>query len=98
MRDGHGGNLILALPPEGAGERSTKLALSCVNPAAAWCFVALCRPASQEFQHKQLLHMSERLRKNQLMFDAHIKSMEDALRAGRKELTDVTGYLRQASQ
>ncbi len=39
--------------------------------------------------------MSERLRKNQLMFDAHIKSMEDALKAGRKELGDVTVYLRQ---
>ena len=50
----------------------------------------------KEFQHKQLLHMSERLRKNQIMFDAHIKSMEDALRAGRKELADVTVYLRQA--
>lgn len=49
----------------------------------------------KEFQHRQLLHMSERLRKNQLMFDAHIKSMEDALKAGRKELNDVTGYLRQ---
>ena len=49
----------------------------------------------QEFQHRQLVHMSERLRKNQIMFDAHIKSMEDALKAGRKELGDVTVYLRQ---
>lgn len=49
----------------------------------------------KDFQHRQLEHMSERLRRNHITFDAHIKSMEDALRASKKELADVTSYLRQ---
>ena len=39
--------------------------------------------------------MSERLRRNHITFDAHIKSMEDALKASKKELADVTSYVRQ---
>lgn len=36
-------------------------------------------------QKRQYEHMARRLKTNQVSFDAHIKGMDDALRASRKE-------------
>lgn len=38
--------------------------------------------------------MAERLKTNQILFDGHIKGMDNALKASQKELTEVKTYLR----
>lgn len=42
--------------------------------------------------------MRTRLKKNKARFDTHIKTMEDALRASKKELGDVRNYVRMVSR
>lgn len=50
--------------------------------------------ASRDFQRRQYEHMVSRLRANAAVFERHMKGLDDAIRASRKELGDVTGYLR----
>ena len=46
-------------------------------------------------QKAQYEHMMRRLRKNQVSFDAHIKSMDNALKASKKEFDEVHTLMRQ---
>lgn len=48
----------------------------------------------REFTRRQYEHMAARLRVNASAFERHMKGLDDAIRAARKELSDVSGYLR----
>jgi hypothetical protein len=48
----------------------------------------------REFTRRQYEHMSARLRSNASAFERHMKGLDDAIRAARKETGDVSGYLR----
>lgn len=48
----------------------------------------------QEFTRRQYEHMLARLRSNAGAFERHMKGLDDAIRAARKEIADVSGYIR----
>lgn len=52
------------------------------------------RVAKREFQKKQYVHMTDRLRANAESFERHMRGLEDAIKASKKELSEVTSYLR----
>lgn len=54
--------------------------------------------AERQFKKEQYEYMVSRLKKNQVTFDSHIRSMEEALTATRKELADVRSYVRLLEQ
>ena len=53
------------------------------------------RMSKKLMQKAQYEHMMRRLRKNQVSFDAHIKSMDNALKASKKEYEEVHTLMRQ---
>ena len=59
------------------------------------CVTWLCFRSLQLMQKAQYEHMMRRLRKNQVSFDAHIKAMDNALKASKKEYSEVHTLMRQ---
>lgn len=53
------------------------------------------RMVEKDFHKQQLEHMAKRLKTNQVNFDAHIKGMDDALQASKKEYEEVKNLMRQ---
>jgi hypothetical protein len=87
---------LLSQPPPPAPQLSTVDTLEVNRIRELRRFIRAVRRsvAQRDFQRRQYTYMIARLRGNASVFERHMKGLDDAIKAARKELGDVQGYLR----